>query len=50
MSALPYNSSVLRSPFNNKPMLRKHKEATFKYRGEDYTICYDYYECTETLQ
>jgi len=31
-------------------MLRKHKSVTFKFRKEDFTICYHYYECTETKE
>jgi hypothetical protein len=40
----------MNSPFNNKPMLRKHREVEFKFRKEEYRICYHYFECTKTLE
>ena len=38
------------SPFNQKPMLRKHKLSTFQFRKEEFRIRYHYFECTETQE
>lgn len=41
---------IMTSPFNNKPMLRKHKEVDFKFRKEEFRIWYHYFECTQTQE
>ena len=38
------------SPFNQKPMLLKHKLSTFQFRKEEFHIRYHYFECTETKE
>jgi len=47
---LSFKTKIMISPFNQKPMLRKHKASTFQFRKEEFHVRYHYFECTQTKE
>ena len=39
---------VMRSPFTGGEVVRKSRVTTFRYRGEEFTVEREYYECVDT--